>query len=230
MSRVVIPDPGLVDVYEEMAETVVTALFRFCDEMEEICKTHGFKPMVDFTNRIQQFYLEDFRNHVIRCYEDWEAGGASLPALARGINAGYDAICTTEQQMAQLRDRIEGMFSRSFAPVQVDVSCPSLDEHDIEKVGEQLRLFRSKIDHGVEKAMYTTNVKTEENVMYAYIAPVIQNTGESLREALDSMLKQAAVGVDAYVGGIFGTQDNITTGSRMDTTEIVAWPEDVVFY
>lgn len=230
MSRVVIPDPGLVDVYEEMAETFVSALLRFCDEMEEICKAHGYKPMVDFTNRIQQFYLEDFRNHVIRCYENWESGGASLPALARAINAGDDAIYTTEQQMSQLRDRIEGMFSRTFAPIQVDVSSPGLDEHDIEKVGEQLRRFKSGIDYGMEKAVYTINARAEDNILYNYIAPVIQNTGDSLRDALDSMMKQATVGEDAYIEGIVRSWGDITPGPQMDTDDVVKWPDDVVFY
>lgn len=223
-------DRGIPDVYGDMAEDCVNALSSFYDEMEALCRTHSYKPMVDFTNNIQRFYAEDFRSHVMACFDQWENSDSSIPALARNVHAGAGAEATGRNYMAQLRERLESMFTRSFAPIRVDEDAPALDAQDIEKINEHIRTFRMKAMQAKDNALSTANAKSTDNVVYSLISPVLKNTGESLCECFDSMLKAVLEGTELYKAGVGRAVDSLIAGNSIDSIKLVKWPADEIFY
>lgn len=225
-------DRGVPDVYGDMAQDCVHALSRFYDDMEALCRVHAYKPMVDFTNNIQRFYAEDFRSYVMARFAEWENSGSSLPALARNVHAGYEAENTGRRFMEELRDRLEGMFNRTFTPIRVDDAAPSLDDQDIEKINDHLRSFAQAANRATENALSIARSRSSENLLYSLISPVLRDTGESLCECFGSMLNAVLEGVGLYKMGIDRTIAELFGGAVMDTTasNLTKWPADEVFY
>lgn len=89
-SRIDFTDRGIISVYEELSEGNVKALEMFLDNMEIICRRHSYKPLVDFTNSVINFYEGSFRDHVNSCFNNWLNSDHSLERLARNCGAGED--------------------------------------------------------------------------------------------------------------------------------------------
>lgn len=228
-TRIDFKDRGIVNVYGDMAEDCVDALSSFYDEMETLCRTHSYRPMVIFTNNVQRFYAEDFRNHVMACFEQWENSEFSIPALARSVRAGAGAETTARGFMADLQERLERMFTRSFVPIRVDEDAPALDAQDIEKINDHIDAFRMRAIQAKDNALSIASAKSLENMLYSLISPVLKNTGESLCECFDSMLKAVLEGTELYKAGVGRTLENIVTGSTIDPVKLVSWPAEEAF-
>lgn len=132
--------------------------------------------------------------------------------------------------MSQLRERIEGLFTRKFSRVKVDVDAPVLDEHDIEKINDLIREFLDKINRATEQTKQTLRAGQQRNVLYYLIAPVLRNTWESLYAVFKSMFSAVEDGSELFQAGVRATLDELTFGPIMDTYDTVKWPEDVTFY
>lgn len=228
-NRIDFTDRSVPQVYEDMAQSCVLALDRFYSEMEVLCRTHSYKPMVDFTNAIQRFYAEEFQQFVMRMFHEWEDGDYSLSQLALRVGAGQGAAATGRHYMDELEDRLQGMFRRSFSPIQVDTDAPVLKNTDIEKIDGYITSFLRSAETAKENAITTIQQREEENAVYCLIKPVISSTGESLCNCFRSMLRQVAEGSELFSGGITTVIGRINPSMRQEVDYKVQWPKEVPF-
>lgn len=84
-------DSYLTQVYLDLSEEVKNAYQAFIESAREICAMHAYKPMVDFTNAMQEKYHGDFKDCILRLYKEWRDSDSSLEALAKRTGAGEGA-------------------------------------------------------------------------------------------------------------------------------------------
>lgn len=221
--RIDFTDRGIIPIYQDVAENNVRALERFLDAMEAICRKRAYKPLVDFTNRVIQFYEDDFRMHVMSCFDSWQNSDFSLDSLAIRCGAGQGAASTGRQYMSELRGNLEGMFRRSFSRVAVDTDAPVLEEKDILETNEEITRLISTAEGVKENAVSQCEMRSDQNMLYTLIAPVIRNTGESMCESFRSMISKVVEGSELYAAGVRSTVENIRTGAKLETAEF-SWP------
>ncbi len=221
--RIDFTDRGIIPIYEEVAQGNVRALETFLSSMESLCRRHSYKPLVDFTNKVIDFYNGEFRDHVMRTFNSWCESDFSLDRLAIRCGAGSGAASTGRRYMEELRSSLEGMFRSRFQRISVDTDMPELDEKDILSTNEEITRLMSTAESVKDEAVSQCNSRSGQNMLYLLIAPVIRNTGESMCGCFRSMIAKVVEGSELYSRGVISTIDSIQTGGVMDNAGF-AWP------
>lgn len=222
-SRIDFTDRSIIQVYQDLAESNVHALEQFLDQMEAIARTHSYAPMVAFTNSIIDFYEGEFRDHVRSSFQQWEGSDYSLDRLALKCGAGRDAAQTGRRYMDELRTGLDGMFRRSFPRIQADTEAPVLDDKDILKINNEIQVLLRSAESIRDQAVSVCNSRSDQNMVYTLILPMINNTGESFCESFRSLESRVEEGSELYRLGVQFTVDSIRTGTILGAAS-VKWP------
>ncbi len=222
-NRIDFTDRGIIPIYQDVAESNVRSLENFLDAMEAICRKRAYKPLVDFTNRVIKFYEEDFRSHVMSCFDSWQNSDFSLDALAIRCGAGQGAANTGRRYMEELRTNLEGMFRRSFQRVVVDTDAPILEQKDILEANDELNSLKRSAEMIKDNAVSQCSMRSDQNMLYTLIAPVIKNTGESICGSFGSMNIIVEEGAFIFGGGVNDTVGSIHMGSTLEKVDF-SWP------
>lgn len=221
--RIDFTDRGIISIYKNLSLENVHTLERFIDGMESLCRNVSYKPLMDFTNSIIDFYESDFRSHVMSCFENWSESEFSIDRLALRCGAGRDAADTGRRYMEELRDSISEMFTRSFPKINTDNSSPVLDDKDILKANEQINSLILSANQIKDNAVGQCISRSDQNMVYTLLQPIIKNTGESMCECFRSLLSRVEEGADLYKAGIMNVIDSVTVGSIIDSSG-PKWP------
>ncbi|HAJ97598.1 MAG TPA: hypothetical protein DCO72_07670 [Ruminococcus sp.] len=222
--RIDFTDRGIINIYESLSAENVRALETFIDGMESLCRRLSYKPMMNFTNSIIDFYEGEFRSHVMSCFEQWNNSDFSIDRLALRCGAGRDAANTGRGYMEELRYSLSEMFTRSFTRLNTDNSSPTLDDKDILKANELISILIRTADRIKDEAVGQCSSRSDQNMVYMLLQSVIKNTGESMCECFRSMLSRVEEGSDLYRAGIMSVMDSMTVGNIM-SDNAPKWPD-----
>lgn len=206
-------DRNITQVYLEMSEEVNNAYQAFIESTRNICTMHAYKPMVDFTNAMQEKYFGEFKECILRLYEEWRNGESSLEALARRTGSGEEAVQTARSYMDELENNLLSMFSQGYDAIQVDLAAPALTEQDILKLNTEISGFLQRVENAKVNAEQICNGRSEENVLYSLIKPVLSSTGNTLDEWMKDNMNQVIEGSQLYAQGVAAVANNLSMPS-----------------
>lgn len=208
-------DRDVTQVYLEMSEEVKNAYQGFIESARDICTMHAYKPMVEFTNAMQEKYFGEFKECIFRLYKEWRDSESSLEALARRTGAGEEAVQTARSYMDELENSLLTMFGQGYDSIQVDISVPALTGEDILKLNNEISGFLQRIENAKVNAEQTCNERSEENVLYLLIKPVLSSAGDTLDEWMKANMNQVIEGSQLYTQGVAAVVDNLSAPSTV---------------
>lgn len=222
-NRMDFTDRAISQVYFEMSEEVANAFQQLIESMRNLCVAHAYKPMVDFTNALQEKYQTEFKECVMKLYSDWREGEASLESLAKKTYSGEAAEQTARMYMDELETALQDMFKGSYAPIQVDDSTPVLAPEDILKINDEITGFMQKVENAKTNAQQVCNSREEENVLYKIIKPVIVTSGDTLYDWMKENMNQVIQGSELYAQGVALVVGNISSGMTVSSPTSTGW-------
>ena len=125
--------------------------------------------------------------------------------------------------MEELRTNLEGMFRRSFQRVVVDTDAPILEQKDILEANDELNSLKRSAEMIKDNAVSQCSMRSDQNMLYTLIAPVIKNTGESICGSFGSMNIIVEEGAFIFGGGVNDTVGSIHMGSTLEKVDF-SWP------
>lgn len=206
-------DRDITQVYLEMSEEVKNAYQAFIESARDICAMHAYKPMVEFTNAMQEKYFGEFKECILRLYKEWRDSESSLEALARRTGSGEEAVQTARSYMDELENNLLTMFDRGYDSIQVDIAAPALTEQDILKLNNEISGFLQRIENAKINAEQICNGRSEENVLYSLIKPVLSSAGDTLDEWMKANMNQVIEGSQLYAQGVATVANNLSAPS-----------------
>lgn len=215
-------DRDVTQVYLEMSEEVKNAYQAFIESARDICAMHAYKPMVEFTNAMQEKYFGEFKECILRLYKEWRDSESSLEALARKTGSGEDAVHTARSYMDELENNLLTMFDQGYDSIQVDIASPVLTDHDILKLNNEISGFLQRIENAKVNAEQICNGRSEENILYSLIKPVLSSTGDTLSEWMRANMNQVIEGSQLYAQGVATVVGNLSAPSTA-TPENINW-------
>lgn len=216
-------DRNITQVYLDLSEEVKNAYQAFIESTREICVMHAYKPMVDFTNAMQEKYHGDFKECILRLYKEWRDSESSLEALAKRTGAGEEAVQTARTYMDELENNLMGMFSQSFDTIKVDLAAPALTEQDILKINNEINGFMQRVENARTNSEQTCSSRADENVLYALIKPVISSTGVTLEGWMKENMNQVIEGSQLYAQGVATVISNMQTTQTSAPIDAAKW-------
>lgn len=216
-------DRNITQIYLDLSEEVKNAYQAFIESTREICTMHAYKPMVDFTNAMQEKYHGAFKECILRLYKEWRDSESSLEALAKKTGAGEEAIQTARSYMDELENNLMEMFSQSFDPIKVDLAAPALTEQDILKINNEINGFMQRVENARTNSEQTCSSRADENVLYALIKPVISSTGATLEGWMKENMNQVIEGSQLYAQGVAKVISNIQTAQTSAPVDAAKW-------
>ena len=206
-------DRDITQVYLEMSEEVKNAYQAFIESTRAICAMHAYKPMVDFTNAMQEKYFGEFKECILLLYKEWRDSESSLEALARRTGSGEEAVQTARSYMDELENNLLTMFDQGYDSIQADIAAPALTEQDILKINNEISGFLQRIENAKINAEQICNGRSEENVLYSLIKPVLSSAGNTLDEWMKANMNQVIEGSQLYAQGVTAVVNNLSAPS-----------------
>ena len=206
-------DRNVTQVYLEMSEEVKNAYQTFIESARDICAMHAYKPMVEFTNAMQEKYFGEFKECILRLYKEWRDSESSLEALARRTGSGEEAVQTARSYMDELENNLLTMFDQGYDSIQADIAAPALTEQDILKLNNEISGFLQRIENAKINAEQICNGRSEENVLYSLIKPVLSSAGNTLDEWMKANMNQIIEGSQLYAQGVTAVINNLSAPS-----------------
>lgn len=213
-------DRNITQVYLEMSEEVKNAYQAFIESARGICAMHAYKPMVDFTNAMQEKYFGEFKECILHQYKEWRDSESSLEALARRTGSGEEAVQTARSYMDELENNLLTMFGQGYDSIQVNLAAPALNEQDILKINNEISGFLQRVENAKVNAEQVCNGRSEENILYSLIRPVLSSTGDTIDEWMRANMNQVIEGSELYAQGVATVANNLSAPSANAPGEV----------
>lgn len=222
---------SIANVYGTMAYDMARAMKNFYDSLEQRCRGCAYKPMVDFTNKICNFYYGEFKTHMNKCIHDWNESDHNLKVLALKTGAGDEAASIAQRYMDQILENLNRMFDQSgIQELKVDTAAPVISEKAIAEVEQDIRdLFQSS-ENIMNSAINEINRRgMDNNAFYTILGPT-HSLGDSVIETSREMIQQILKGSELFKDRVteiswLAQQDG---GTSAETGRKLDWPFDYV--
>ncbi|MGN1141451.1 MAG: hypothetical protein ACI4TF_09635 [Oliverpabstia sp.] len=220
---------NITRIYEDLAETCVRGLERFYQDIIDLSLKTTYEPLVLFTNRIYDFYMGEFREHLKSEFQNWYDSRYSLHALINAIRGGNDAYQLAMRYMDDIESDLDSLFRLSASPVKCDTSEPMIEEQDFETFTAAIRDYVQTAQGARDDAVSRTQQMASDNDAFVCIIPYVKTTGDSMIESFNSMITEVQEGLGLFSGGVSVTVDE-SEGQRTKVYETrLPWDSNLTF-
>ncbi len=228
--RISVPEyQDISSIYCDLTEECANAVKTLYEQMADNTAACHYKPLMDFTNKICQFFYGDFRNHIYTHFSNWEDSRYSLDNLTRSIGAGEDAAAVGKSYMMRIKESLDNMFnSAGLDEMNIDTSEPNIDNDTILRNTEYIRTFLHSAEAATESALRRVQDSAEQNDAYIAIQGVVGTLGKSLIDSFNSMIRQVENGEGMFDQGAFrfvneGQEDTGMVLEAADSVKFDSW-------
>lgn len=219
----------ITQIYEELADSCVSGLERFYEDIIELSNKTRYEPLVLFTNRIYEFYMGEFRDHLRREFQSWYDSEYSLHALINAIRGGSDAYQLARRYMDDIETYLEGLFRLSASPVHCDMSEPMIEEQDFETFKIAIQTYVHTAEQARDDAVSRTQQMASDNDAFVCIVPYVKTTGDSMIESFRSLMVEVEAGLGIFSGGVSATVQIIGgTNVKVNETKL-PWDSNSIY-